>query len=477
MAQDFSTMPVPALQRGLAAGAFRARDLIEDVLARAEAAAPFNAFAIIDAPAARAAADASDKARAAGQAMGPLAGLPVSLKDLIATKGMRTAFGSRTLGHNVPKQDAAAAANLRAAGAILYGKTTTPEFGHKVLTDSPLHGITRNPWNPARSCGGSSGGAGVATALGLGPIAITTDGAGSSRLPAGCCGVYGLKPTLGRVPHETAPDAFNLTTNIGVMARHPEDMAAAMAVMSASHEDDAWSHAAAGQPFVPAQPEASVRGRRFLLIRSLNGTWLDPEVEAKLEEAVKHIRDMGGVVTSFDGAGIDWRLEPSRIALRVNQAARFETLLRERRADLDPSFARTVEDGLAIDAAALRRALFERTSFYRDMNRLFAQADYLLTPTFATTALPVEQDAFGQLVVDGREMGDLRTAWYSYTIPQNLSGHPAVVMPFGLSRAGLPISIQATGRWFAEADLIGLAQAMETKTQASAMLPPSFRHT
>ncbi len=477
MAQDFSTMPVAALQQGLAGGAFRARDLVEDVLARAEAAAPFNPFAIIDAAAARAAADDSDRARAAGQPMGPLAGLPISLKDLIATKGLRTAFGSRTLEHNVPKQDAAAAASLRAAGAILYGKTTTPEFGHKVLTDSPLHGITRNPWNAARSCGGSSGGAGVAAALGLGPIAITTDGAGSSRLPAGVCGVYGLKPTLGRVPHETAPDVFNLTTNIGVMARHPQDMAAAMAVMSAAHEDDAWSLASAPQPFIPATPEAGLRGKRFLLIRSLNGTWLDPEVEAKLEDAAKHIRDLGGIVTTFDGTSIDWRLEPSRIALRVNQAARFETLLKERRADLDPSFVRTVEDGLAIDAAALRRALFERTAFYRDMNRLFARADYLLTPTFATTALPVEQDAFGPLVVDGKERGDLRTAWYSYTIPQNLSGHPAVVMPFGLSRAGLPISIQATGRWFAEADLIALAQAMDAKTGASAMLPPSFRHT
>ncbi|MEJ1938006.1 amidase family protein, partial [Nostoc sp. NIES-2111] len=223
--------------------------MIEDLLARCEAAAPCNAFATIDPDYARREADAADAAFGSGRDPGPLAGIPVSVKDLLNTKGMRTAWGSRAFADNVPTADAAAIAALRDAGAILYAKTTTPEFGHKIVTDSPLHGITRNPWNLERTSGGSSGGGAVAAALDLGPVAITTDGAGSSRLPAACCGVYGIKPTLGRIPHETAPDTFGLTVNIGAMARHPADLALPLSLMAKADARDAWSLATGDRPF------------------------------------------------------------------------------------------------------------------------------------------------------------------------------------------------------------------------------------
>lgn len=465
-------LPLADLRKGLRNGRFRARDVMEDVLQRAAAAEPCNAFAIIDPVAARRDADAVDRELAAGRDPGPLAGIPIAVKDLINTRGLRTAWGSRAFEHNVPDRDASAVKALRDAGAIIYGKTTTPEFGHKIVTDSPLHGITRNPWDLSRTSGGSSGGSAVAAALDLGPVAITTDGAGSSRLPASLCGVYGLKPTLGRVPHETAPDSFGLTTNIGAMARHPQDLALPLSLMSVTDPNDAWSLAIGDRPFGDVNPATAVRGRRFKMIRTLNGSWLDPEVEAGLEEAAEHLRALGAEVVEYDGLQTDWRLEVGRQMLRVNQTERYARLLAEKRDLLDRSFVVCIEEGLSIDGAMLRRALFERTAFYRDMVKLMSDCDYLLTPVCNTPALPATQYVHDPLVVDGKPLGDLRTAWYSYCVPQNLSGHPAVAFPIGLSKAGLPIGVQTIGPWFSEAALIGVACALDGRTGASRLRPP-----
>lgn len=464
--------PVAQIAQGLRSGAFRARDVVEDLLARCEAAIPCNPFATIDPAQARRDADAVDAAFAAGRDPGPLAGIPVSVKDLLNTRGMRTAWGSRAFADNVPDRDASAVRALREAGAIIYAKTTTPEFGHKIVTDSPLHGVTRNPWNLERTSGGSSGGGAVATALGLGPVAITTDGAGSSRLPAACCGVYGIKPTLGRIPHETAPDTFGLTVNIGAMARHPGDLALPLSIMAATDPSDAWSLAIGDRPFGEVRPDAALRGRRIKMIRTLNGTWLDPEVEAALEACADHMRALGAEVVAYDGLRTNWCLAEARLLLRINQTERYAKLIAERGDTLDRSFMENVREGLGADAGDLRRALFARTTLFRDTIALMADCDYLLMPIFNTPAIPATQYVHDPLVVDGRDLGDLRSGWYSYTVPQNLTGHPAIALPISLSSTGLPIGVQAIGHWFSEADLIGLACALDTRTGASAILPP-----
>lgn len=472
--QKPAALPLARIAQGLRQGDFRARDVIEDLLARCEAAAPCNAFATIDPALARREADAADAAFAAGRDPGPLAGIPISVKDLLNTRGMRTAWGSRAFADNVPDSDASAIAALRNAGAILYAKTTTPEFGHKIVTDSPLHGITRNPWNLERTSGGSSGGGAVATALDLGPVAITTDGAGSSRLPAACCGVYGIKPTLGRIPHETAPDTFGLTVNIGAMARHPADLALPLSIMAKADARDAWSLAVGDRPVGEVMPGAAVQGRRIKVIRTLNGSWLDPEVEAALDACAGHLRALGAKVGEFDGTTMDWCLAEARLLLRINQTERYAKLIAERGDILDRSFMENVKEGLGADAGDLRRALFARTAFFRAMVALMADCDYLLTPIFNTPAIPATQYVHDPLVVDGRDLGDLRSGWYSYTVPQNLSGHPAIALPVSLSRAGLPIGVQAIGHWFSEADLIGLGCALDARTGASARRPPPF---
>lgn len=475
--QDFAGRTVADHVQAFTSGKVTARDILEGLLQRIGHAEPFNPIATLDAAGARATADALDQRRRRGVGFGALAGVPVSAKDLILTKGLRTAFASLTMKDNVPTLDAEAIAQWRQADAVLFAKTTTPEFGHKVLTDSPLHGITRNPWNRDHTSGGSSGGAAVAVALGLGPIAMSTDGAGSGRIPAACCGVYGLKATLGRVPHEVPPDQFGQLTYLGVMARHPADLGAGLASMSRGHRDDPWSLAIGSTPF--AWPDGSgehpIAGKRITVIRRMTGGYLDPEVEARLDVALAFLDKQGARITEMDGCEIDWKLDVARIILRANQIERFAETLKNRRDELDPSFAKTLDEGDAIDVVALRRALLDRTVAYKSVQRLFADADLLLTPTVATPAPLATQNQFEPLVVDGKPLGDLRSAWYTYTIPFNMTGHPAISIPFGQSKAGLPIGIHFVAPWYGEAHLIRLAEAFDAETGASAAFPPGFR--
>lgn len=475
-AKDYAGRTVAQHVEAFTSGTVSARDLVEGVLARVEKAQPFNPIATLDADGARTAADALDARRKRGTGFGKLAGVPVSAKDLILTKGLRTAFASRTMKDNVPAVDAGAIAQWREADAVLFAKTTTPEFGHKVLTDSPLHGVTRNPWNQHHTSGGSSGGAAVAVALGLGPIAMSTDGAGSGRIPAACCGIYGLKATLGRVPHEAAPDQFGQLTYLGVMARHPTDLGAGLAAMSRGHRDDPWTNAIGRTPF--AWPDHSgehpIAGKRITVIRRMTGGYLDPDTEARLDTALAFLDKQGARLSEMDGREIDWKLDVARVILRANQIERFGEILKTRRDELDPSFAKTLDEGNAVDVVALRRALVDRTTAYRSVQRLFGDADLLLTPTVATPAPLASQDQFEPLIVDGKPLGDLRAAWYTYTIPFNMTGHPAISIPFGRSRAGLPIGLQFVAPWYGEADLVRLAEAFDAETGASAEFPPGF---
>lgn len=475
-AQDFAGRTVADHVKAFTSGKVAARDIVEGLLERTKKAEPFNPIATLDAEGARAAADALDARRKRGTGFGALAAVPVSAKDLILTKGLRTAFASITMKDNVPSMDADAIAQWRAADAVLFAKTTTPEFGHKVLTDSRLHGVTRNPWNREHTSGGSSGGAAVSVALGLGPIAMSTDGAGSGRIPAACCGVYGLKATLGRVPHEVPPDQFGQLTYLGVMARHPADLGAGLASMSRGHRDDPWTLAIGREPF--AWPDASgehpIAGKRITVIRRMTGGYLDPDTEARLDAALAFLDKQGARIKEMDGREIDWKLDVARLVLRANQIERFADILKNRRDDLDPSFAKTLDEGNAVDVVALRRAIADRTTAFKSVQRLFADCDLLLTPTVATPAPLATQNQFEPLVVDGKPLGDLRSAWYTYTIPFNMTGHPAISIPFGRSKAGLPIGIHFVAPWYAEGHLIKLAEAFDAETGASAEFPPGF---
>jgi aspartyl-tRNA(Asn)/glutamyl-tRNA(Gln) amidotransferase subunit A len=470
--QDKTMLSASALRDGFARGLWTAREVVDEVLDRASRFPQVNAFATLAPDRARAEADVLDRQRRDGGTAPALAAVPFSVKDLIATRGVVTAHASVTMRDNVPAQDASPVAQLCAAGGTMFAKTTTPEFGHKVLTDSPLHGITRNPWNLERTCGGSSGGAAVAVALGIGPIAVTTDGAGSGRIPASCCGIYGLKGTLGRVPNELASDVFGLMVYIGIMARHPADLALGLAAMSAPDIGDPWT-IGVGRAFDAASvPTSGLVGRRFTVVRRTASGYLHPDVEARLDAAIAFLDRAGAIVREVDGMEIDWKYDAARNVLRANQLARYDRLVRERAGDLDPSFVHIIEEGRQLRIETFGRYLLDRTALYRTVDGLMADGSLLLTPTLAAPPPPVDQYAHAPLVVGGEEKGELRAAWYNYTIPFNLTGHPAISIPFGHGRDGLPVGLQVVGPWFSEADLITVAQAFDMESGASGIVPP-----
>ena len=197
-----------------------------------------------------------------GKPLGLLHGIPFAAKDLVNTAGVRTTFGSLHHDDNVPKEDAVSAARMKQAGAILFGKTTTPEFGHKALTDAPLFGRTRNAWSPDRTSGGSSGGAAVAVAAGIGPIGIATDGGGSTRIPAAANGLVGLKQTLGTIPHSQAPDAFGNYTYVTPMTRTVSDTALMLQSMAGPHPCDPWSIGVVAEDYrAAARAEGDLKGK------------------------------------------------------------------------------------------------------------------------------------------------------------------------------------------------------------------------
>src|SRR5882672_7131921 len=240
--RDLLFMPATAAARLICKRALSPVEYVDAVLEAIERTQPtLNAYATVTADAARAQARVAEQAVMAGKELGPLHGIPINIKDLFATMGVRTAYGSAIHADNIPSQDDILVTRLKDAGAIMVGKSTTPEFGHKGHTDSPSFGVTRNPWNPERTAGGSSGGAAVAAAAGLGPMGLGTDGAGSIRIPASACGVVGLKPTTGAVPYEQAPDSFFNYAAAGPLTRTVADCALMMETLVGPSTLDPWS--------------------------------------------------------------------------------------------------------------------------------------------------------------------------------------------------------------------------------------------
>lgn len=460
------------------AAAVRARrisvsDVVEQCLARIEASQPtVNAYATVCAAEARAAAHEVDRRIAAGEAVGPLAGVPVSVKDIVNTAGIRTMWGSRTMATNVPDADAVAVQRLKDAGAIVVGKTTTPEFAYKLVTDSPVTGVTRNPWSLAHTPGGSSGGSAAAVAAGLGPIALATDAGASTRLPAACCGVVGLKPTLGVIPHNQAPDAFNNFIHLGVVARSVADTALALDVLAGAHASDPHSIAvpAPNAAAVLAKP-ADLRGRRIAWRPLLGNEHLDDEVRARCRAALAALEAQGATVIEVNEAFEN--VEPTwRILQQSNWAARFFAKLDEVKDQLEPGFVEGIRAGGAYTGPQLLAAIYKRTAIFRAVQGWFAKFDFVATPTFSTPALAADHRVDEPIRVNGRDAGDLRVAWAPYLNVFNLTGHPAVSVPAGFSADGLPIGLQLVAPWYADAALLAAAGAIEAALPWADRIPP-----
>ncbi|WP_439374406.1 amidase [Bradyrhizobium sp. DASA03120] len=430
-------------------------EIVSAVLARAEALqGELNCFITICGDEAMAAARAAERKVMAGKQLGLLHGIPVTVKDIVNTRGVKTTFGAIPYRDNVPTEDAVAVARLRAEGAILIGKTTTPEFGSKCLTDSPLFGRTRNAWDAFRSSGGSSGGAAVAVASGIGPLAIATDGGGSTRIPAACNGVVGLKQSNGVIPHSQALDVFGNQTYVTPTTRTVADTALMMQAMAGEDSCDPWSIGLPVPDFVgTAVPRGDLRGQRILYCLTPPGRPVSAEVAANFRASLDRLAGLGAELEEFSGEGFD--IEP--IWRAINHTVwrtRFAKLAAEHGDELSEAFLKQLALATEVSGVDYQEAMFARTALFRRVQSLLAHGHFLAMPTLTRTALPIKQDLFGSIEIDGAHYDSVRPNWFPWTMPFNMTGHPAVSLPAGFARDGLPIGLQLVGRFRHDADLL-----------------------
>src|SRR5262245_10184461 len=361
--------PASELVRLIRTKALSPVELMRAVLERIERLNPtLNCFCTVTAEAALASAKDAEQAVMRGGALGPLHGLPVSIKDLALTRGVRTAAGSFIYEHRVPDVDAPFVARLRAAGALVTGKTTTPEFGWVGLGDSPLTGSTRNPWNTAMNTGGSSAGAGAAAAAGLGPLHHGSDGAGSIRIPSAFCGIYGLKPSFGRVPMWPLSNNDN-TTHHGPMTRTVADAALMLSVMAGPDDWDRTSLEAEPADYA-GKLGAGVKGRRVAFSPTLDGLRVDPEVAAIVRDAARAFETLGCAVEE-----VEPRWPPTYELIRgmwsAHYAGTYGHHLADWRARMDPGFVACIEDGFKIGAADYIRMRGRKIDFWDAVRGFF----------------------------------------------------------------------------------------------------------
>ena len=467
-------MPATVLADAIASGELSPVEVVDAVLDRIDVVdGPLNAFITVCGDRARAEATAAADALARGDELGPLHGVPFSVKDLVATAGVRTTFGSVAHSDSVPATDAVSVARLRAAGAILVGKTTTPEFGHKPLTEAPLFGRTANPWALDRTSGGSSGGSAAAVAAGLGPLSVGTDGGGSIRIPAACCGIVGMKPTLGVVPHDAAPDAFANLSYIGPMARTVADAALMLDVMSGPDPADPHSLGRhAGDLASTGRGGTDLAGVRIGWRTMFGNDRIEAETQRLFEEAVPVLAELGADLRPHD--------EPVENTYPVwgpltfsGWAARFGDLEAELGDRMSASLRTWMAEGRQAMAVDLQRAQFIRTRLYRQVQVWLQDIDLLVTPTLTRPAIDIGSEPTGDPVIDGVPApGGYRAAWYPYTHPFNLTGHPAITGPCGWTADGLPVGLQLVGRWFDDALVLRAAACFEAARPWTDRHPP-----
>ena len=459
---DLTRLPASELRTRIAAKEVSPVELTDAILTRAEKLQPvLNCFVTLVPEQARAAAQKAEAAVMKGEQLGLLHGIPFAAKDLVNTAGVRTTFGSLLHEDNVPKDDAVCAARLKQAGAILFGKTTTPEFGHKALTDAPLFGRTRNAWSAAHTSGGSSGGAAVAVAAGIGPIGIATDGGGSTRIPAAANGMVGLKQSNGVIPHSQVADSFGNYTYVTPMTRTVMDTALMLQAMAGPHPSDPWSIGVAPQDYlVAARAEGDLKGKRILYSLTLGNTVVAKDVRTAFEQALVRLRELGAELVELTERLPD--MEPVwKVINHTTWKARFDEMIRRDGNRMSTSLAWQVAMASDWSGADYQRAMFQRSDLFRMVQRWFETADYLVTPTLSRTALPIEQDLFEPIEIDSVEVGELRRNWFPYTMPFNITGHPALSLCCGYDTEGLPIGLQFVGRFRDEASVLHAAALYE----------------
>ncbi|MGY1814026.1 amidase [Blastococcus sp. SYSU D00820] len=470
-------MSRPARDAVATAVAFRTGELtpahvLEETLAAIDRVDPvLNAFTVVDADGARAQARAAAERIAAGDPS-PLLGIPVTVKDAIWAAGLPATNGSRAYASFVPERDATVVARLRAAGAVVVGKTNNPEFLYRTFTDNLLFGPTRNPWDPSRTAGGSSGGSAAALAAGLGLLSLGSDSGGSVRVPASFCGVVGLKPTLGVVPGAPGFRGCPSLSSVGPMARTVRDTAVLLDVIAGIDPEDPGSVPWAGSPRLTGTDLAGADLTRLRIAYSvdLGQAVVDPEVERVFRAAVTRLADLGCRVEERHVAGPE--LVPLWGAIAGPECFASEGPLLDRwRAELAPGTEALVEAGRAVSAAEYLDAQHRRALLQRDWEAfLSAEADVLLTPVAEVPAYPVDEGP--PATIGGRPCGDPDAEeWTRLALLPNLTRQPALAVPVGHTAGGLPVGMQIVARRFRDDLCLRVGAAWEALTGFPAEVP------
>lgn len=424
------------------------------VLERIEAVdATLNAYCVVDADGALAAAKESEERWRRGEPSGPVDGVPTSIKDMFLTSGWPTLRGSRTV---EPDQewsvDAPCVARLRSAGAVLVGKTTTPELGWKGVTDNTLSGVTRNPWDPTRTPGGSSGGSSAAVAAGMGPLSVGTDGGGSVRIPGAFAGIFAMKPTYGRIPLYP-PSPFGTLSHAGPMTWTVDDGALLLDVISAPDARD-WSALAPPASSFLAAIGGGIEGRRVAFSLDLGFVDVHPEVAELVRAAVGALAEAGADVEERDPGFAD-PVEAFSVLWYAGAAKFVEPLTDEQRSLLDPGLREITAQGATYSALEYLEATAQRMSLGVAMGEFHETYDLLVTPT-----VPIPAFSAGREVPE--DWSEPRwTSWTPFTYPFNLTQQPAATVPCGFTSAGLPVGLQIVGARHADALVLAAAKAFQ----------------
>ena len=410
-------------------------------------------------------AKASESRWMKGEPQGPVDGVPALIKDLLLVRGWPTLRGSCTISPDQAwDQDAPSVARLRECGAVFLGSTTTPEFGWKGVTDSPLTGITRNPWNPAKTPGGSSGGSSAAAAAGYAPLTLGTDGGGSIRIPAGFTGIFGLKPSFGRVPaFPLSP--FGTVAHVGPMTRTVEDSALMMNVIAQPDARD-WHALPYDAADYTEKLAKSIKGLRVAFSPTLGYVDVDPQIARLVKQAVKVLEDLGARVEEVD-PGFDNPASCFRVLWWSGARTLLGSLPTEKKKLLDPDLADVVEQSMSIGLDDYFAAVKERGLLGSKMRQFMERYDLLVTPTLPIPAF--EAGKLSPAAVDGTGKW---VNWTPFSYPFNLTQQPAASVPCGFTSEGLPAGLHIVGRMFDDRTVLRAAYAYEQATDWHRARPP-----
>ncbi len=426
-----------------------------------------NAYVTVDRDGAREAAAKLTDATGTG----PLHGVPVGIKDLTETAGMRTTYGSTIYAGNVPDVDALLVERLRDAGAIILGKTNTPEFGAGANTFNDVFGATRNPWDPALTCGGSSGGSAVVLAAGMSPICEGSDLGGSLRTPASFCGVVGFRTTAGLVPSWPDSLPFDGLAVTGPMSRSVADCALMLSVIAGPDDRDPLSYDVDTSAYAAAVREPSVDGWRVAFTPDLDGLLpVDAEVAAICEEAVRTLARLGARTEQASPDFTDL-CAIVRATRGLSMVVYHDDHIRDHGDALQAGLRGNIEQGLALTSQEIADGLRRRSALWEQVRGFMAGRDLLCLPTAPVVPFPVEQPYPTEIA--GHRMENY-TQWLSLTYAITVTGLPVISLPVGFTAAGLPVGLQIVGRRRREADVLRAAAALERELALDRRPPRSY---